>query len=196
MKSTPRKIGCLFGSFNPVHIGHLIIAEFMASQTDLDEVQLVVTPHNPLKEESGLAPERARLDMATLAVAGNPKLSVNNIEFDLPRPSYTIDTLLQLRKLRPDNSYHLIIGGDNLALFTRWKDWKKILDLFPCYVYRRRGQNTEDFPYHPAVTMFEPPYLDLSSTYIRECLSKGQSVRYMVPEAVMLYIEDYRLYQT
>jgi nicotinate-nucleotide adenylyltransferase len=189
------RFGYLFGSFNPVHQGHLIIGEFMATQTDLTHVQFVVSPQNPLKRPEELAPEDHRLKMTRLAVRGNPLLTVNPIEFNLPRPSYTIDTLRMLQKRKPGATHHLIIGSDNLAIIEKWREWEAIVRDFGCYVYIRPGHSPGQRSDLHGVHILDTPLLDISSTRIRAYVRAGHSIRYMVPENVRRYIADYQLYE-
>lgn len=190
------KIGLFFGSFNPVHVGHLIIANFMATQTDLDKVWLVVSPQNPLKLKKTLARDHDRLHLVRLGIGDNPRLEASNVEFGLPKPSYTVDTLAFLQEKYPEREFALIMGGDNLASLHLWKNYEHILDRYDIYVYKRPGVELGERATHPRVRLFEAPMLDISATYIRECIRIGKSVRYLVPEAVFEYIEGSSLYRT
>lgn len=167
----------------------------MASQAGLDTVQLIVSPQNPHKDASSLAREEDRLAMTRLAVRGNPKLSANSIEFNMPRPSYTINTLYRLREEAPDTMHKLILGSDSLAGLKQWKDWQAILDHFGCYVYPRPRYPIRELGDHPNVRIFETPLLDISATYIRDTIADGLSIRYLVPESVRHYIENNGLYR-
>ncbi len=187
------KIGLFFGSFNPVHIGHLIIANFMATQTDLDKVWLVVSPQNPLKPKKTLARDYDRLHLVQLGIGDNSLLEASNIEFKLPKPSYTVDTLAFLREKYPEREFALIMGGDNLASLHLWKNYEFLLANYDIYVYKRPGAELGDRANHPRVRICEAPMLDISATYIRECLRTGKSVRYLVPDAVFDYLENSRL---
>ncbi|MEZ4966919.1 MAG: nicotinate (nicotinamide) nucleotide adenylyltransferase [Saprospiraceae bacterium] len=189
------KIGLFFGSFNPVHIGHLIIANFMATQTDLDKVWLVVSPQNPLKPKKSLARDHDRLHLVRLGIGDNPKLQASNVEFDLPKPSYTIDTLAFLKEKHPDREFALIMGGDNLASLHLWKNYEQILEGYDIYVYKRPSVDLGDRAAHPRVHICEAPMLDISATYIRECIRQGKSVRYLVPDPVWEYLESGTLYR-
>lgn len=189
------KIGLFFGSFNPIHIGHLIIANFMATQTDLDKVWLVVSPQNPLKPKKGLARDYDRLHLARLGIGDNPLIQASNIEFGLPKPSYTIDTLMFLKEKHLEHEFVLIMGGDNLATLHLWKNYEQILANYDIYLYRRPAVETGEWARHPRVHSFEAPMLDISATYIRECLRTGKSVRYLVPDAVWEYLESGSLYR-
>lgn len=179
-----RRIGLLFGSFNPVHIGHLILAEHFATRTDLTEVWLVVSPQNPFKVGSELLPEAQRLRMVELAIAGSPHLRAEAIEFDLPRPSYTIATLDALRQRYPATDFVLLMGGDNLPSLPRWQHADRLLAEFDIYVYPRPGTPVPDLALFPRVQVMQAPLLDISATYIRQSMRKGQSIRYLVPAAV------------
>jgi nicotinate-nucleotide adenylyltransferase len=179
-----RRIGLLFGSFNPVHIGHLILAEHFATRTDLAEVWLVVTPHNPFKQAADLRPEAERLRLVELAIAGNPRLRAEPIEFDLPRPSYTIATLDALRKQHPTHDFVLLMGSDNLPGLPRWQEAPRLLAEVDIYVYPRPGTQLPDLTTFPRVQVMAAPLLDISATYIRESLRAGRSIRYLVPAVV------------
>ena len=189
------KIGLFFGSFNPVHVGHLIIANFMATQTDLDKIWLVVSPQNPLKPKKTLARDYDRLHLVQLGIGDNPLLEASNIEFKLPKPSYTVDTLAFLGEKYPDREFALIMGGDNLASLHLWKNYEFLLANYDIYVYKRPGADLGERANHPRVRICEAPMLDISATYIRECLRTGKSVRYLVPDAVFDYLENSRLYR-
>ncbi len=188
-----KKIGLFFGSFNPIHIGHLIIANIMAENTDLHKVWFVVSPQNPLKPSKGLLHEFDRYDMVKAAIADHYKLEVSDAEFHLPKPSYTIHTLAHLTEKFPDKEFKVIIGEDNLENFAKWKNHEQILDQFGLYVYPRLndpvGQarptvTNSDLKRHAHVQMIEAPLLDISATYIRNCIKNNKSIRYLVPEAV------------
>jgi nicotinate-nucleotide adenylyltransferase len=159
-------------------------------------VELIVSPQNPLKKTRDLAPGLHRLAMARLAVHGNPLIKVNDIEFSLTKPSYTYRTLTELRTQHPEHKYRLIIGSDNFDRFHEWKDWEQILDEYRILAYRRPGYHGSDFEKHSHVKMFDNvPMLHISSTYIRENIRKGRSVRYLVPDAVRKYIDKERIFR-
>lgn len=182
------KIGLFFGSFNPVHHGHLIIADVMANHTDLKQVWFIISPHNPLKKQDSLLHEHDRYDMVEKAIADNPKLRASDIEFHLPRPSYTIDTLIHISLKYPQHEFALIMGGDNLATIKKWKNYEQILNYYSIYVYPRPQTPATEFDEHPRVTFVKAPLLDISATYIREAIQQNKSIRYLLPEAVEQHI--------
>ncbi len=194
-EGTSKKIGLFFGSFNPIHVGHLIIANFMATQTDLHQVWLVVSPHNPLKKKTSLAPDYDRLHWVNVSVEDNPHLKASNIEFGLPQPSYTVYTLAHLKDKHPDYDFALIMGGDNLASLKKWKNYEVILENYFIYVYQRPNYPVGDLAGHPAVNFFEAPMMNISSSYIRNCIKHGHSVRYLVTEKVYEELEKSRVYR-
>lgn len=184
METAPQKIGLFFGSFNPIHTGHLIIANIMAENTDLDKVWFVVSPQNPFKPSRTLLHEFDRYDMVKTAIAGNYKLEVSDVEFRMPKPSYTIDTLTVLSEKHPSRRFVVIMGQDNLENFEKWKNYQQILDLYGLYVYPRPGVTNSPFFRHPHVRSVPAPLLDISATYIRDCVKEGKSIKYLVPEPV------------
>ena len=195
MTDTPAKIGLFFGSFNPVHIGHMIIANFMVTQTNLKEVWMVVSPQNPLKKKHSLARDYDRLHLVRLAIGDNPNLRASNIEFDLPKPSYTIDTLTYLREKYPKKEFVLIMGGDNLATLHKWKNVDLLLRDYQIYVYQRPSYDLGDLANHDHVHLFDAPQMHISASYIRQCIKNGKSVQYLVPDTVFNYLEKSGLYQ-
>lgn len=184
-----QKIGLFFGSFNPIHVGHLIVANIMAENTDLDKVWFVVSPQNPLKPSKGLLHEHDRYDMVKAAIADNYKLVVSDVEFHMPKPSYTIDTLAVLTEKYPHTEFRIIIGEDNLANFEKWKNHEQILNNYGLYLYPRPGVTNSELGrrdnYRDAnVKIVDAPLLDISATFIRQCIRDKKSIRYMVPEPV------------
>ncbi len=189
------KIGLFFGSFNPVHIGHLIIANYMVTQTDLQQVWLVVSPQNPLKPKNSLARDRDRLNMVQLAIGDNPLLRASNIEFKLPKPSFTIDTLTYLAEKYPQHEFTLIMGGDNIGSIHKWKNYELLLRGYDIYVYKRPQYDMGEWATQPRVKVFDAPLMEISATYIRNCLVSGKSVQYLVPDSVKEYLAESRLYR-
>jgi nicotinate-nucleotide adenylyltransferase len=188
------KIGLFFGSFNPIHTGHLIIASYMANHTDLDKVWLVVSPHNPLKKASDLINTYDRLEMAKLATETSDCIEVSDIELKLPRPSYTIDTLTHLREKFPNHQFALIMGSDNLDSLQKWKNYEIILRDYEIYVYPRPGSVNAELSTHPSVTITDTPLIEISSTFIRKSISKKKSVQYFLPDSVLEFIDSKNLY--
>ena len=190
-----RNIGLFFGSFNPVHVGHLIIAEAMLSHSNLDEVWFVVSPQNPLKERKTLLADQQRLEMVRRAVHDNYNMRASDVEFRLPIPSYTVLTLAHLGEQYRDKQFSLIMGSDNLATIERWRNWEFILDHYHIYVYPRPGYEDCAHASHPNVTMVDVPMMDISSTYIREQIRQGHDVRYLLTEPVYEYLSEMHFYE-
>lgn len=189
------KTGLFFGSFNPVHVGHLIIANFMHTHTDLREVWMVVSPQNPLKPKNSLARDRDRLHLVNLAIGDHYSLKASDIEFGLPKPSYTIDTLTYLKEKYPERHFTLIMGGDNIATLHKWKNYEQILDNYGIYVYNRPGYEPGDLVDHPSVKYFDAPLMNISASYIRKEIKAQRSVRYLVSDAVFNYLESSGMYR-
>ena len=190
-----KKVGLFFGSFNPIHVGHLIIANFMATQTDLNEIWLVVSPQNPLKKKKSLARDHDRLHLVRLAIDDNPKLRASDVEFNLPQPSYTVETLAHLTDKHPDYQFVLIMGGDNLATLHKWKNYEIILRDYQIYVYQRPDYELGELQNHPAVSLFSAPLMQISASYIRKCIAAGHSIEYLVTPPVFEYLESSNLYR-
>lgn len=189
------KTGLFFGSFNPIHIGHLIIASTLYELTDLNEIWFVVSPQNPHKRDSrSLIHEFDRLDMVELAIEDHPAMKAVDIEFHMPRPNYTIHTLTYLKEKHPGKEFLLIIGEDNLANLPRWKNYERILEDFGLIVYPRPKAPAAEIREHPHVRMVDAPMMDISASFIRKCISEDKSVRYLVPDRVLQFIRDRKLY--
>lgn len=189
------KVGLYFGTFNPIHVGHCIIAQYMLEFTDLDEVWFVVTPHNPHKKKSTLLDDRQRLHMVNLAIGDHYKLRVSDVEFGLPQPSYTATTLAYLEEAHPDHSFHLIMGEDNLQSFPKWRNHEAILENHELYVYPRIGTDGGILSSHPKVHLTQAPVIEIASTEIRDAIKKGKDVSFMLPEAVWDYIDQELFYR-
>lgn len=196
-------VGLFFGTFNPIHVGHLIIANYMANFTSLDQVWLVVSPHNPLKEKSTLLGDQHRLTLVRIAVEENSKLWASDIEFSMPQPSYTAKTLAVLKEKYPNNTFSLIMGEDNLRSFPKWYNYEKILDEYPIFVYPRLRTAAEEnhsaverILTHPNVHMCnDVPVMNLSASFIREGIKNKKDVRYLLTESVLTYIEEMHFYR-
>ena len=189
------KIGLFFGSFNPIHTGHLLIADYFIEFEIFDKIWFVVSPQNPFKSSDKLVDENLRFEMLKLAISDNEKFEACDIEFKLPRPSYTSDTLNHLRQKFPEHIFSPIIGGDNLQSFHLWKNHEEILNNHEIYVYRRAGYYSNPlFANQNKIKVFDVPLLNISSTYIREMLQAGKSVKYLVPDEVEEFIKEHKLY--
>lgn len=191
------KIGLYFGTFNPIHIGHLIIANHMAEYSGLNQVWMVVTPHNPLKKKSTLLEDHHRLHMVRLATDFFEKIESSDIEFKLPQPNYTVHTLAYLKEKFPKNEFSLIMGEDNLSSLHKWKNYETILEHHKIYVYPRliSSETESTFHNHPNVFRIDAPILELSSTFIRESIKKGKNVIPMLPHKVWEYIDHNLFYK-
>ena len=191
-----KQIGLFFGSFNPIHIGHLISANHLVEHSALDELWLVVTPQNPFKEKQSLLNNHLRLEMIHLAIADYPKLRASDIEFHLPQPNYTIHTLAYLEEKYPNLHFALIMGEDNLKSLHKWKNYEQILSNYPIYVYPRLSEGTisEALTSHPNIQYVRAPIVELSATFIREEIKKKQNVRPLLPESVWQHIDKLGLY--
>lgn len=189
------KVGLFFGSFNPVHIGHMIIAQYILNYSDLDEVWFVVSPHNPFKEKNTLLSDRQRLHMVNLAIGSTPHMRTTDIEFSLPQPSYTIHTLAHLQEKFPEKQWALIMGEDNLATLHKWKNHERIVQMCGIYVYPRPQTKPGPYSNHEQVVHVDAPLMGISSTAIRQALAQGKHVSYMLPEKVWQYIEECGFYR-
>jgi nicotinate-nucleotide adenylyltransferase len=190
------KVGLFFGSFNPIHYGHLIIAETALDEAKLDRVWMIVSPQNPFKEKKNLLSEFDRLRMVELGIGDNYRIMASNVEFGLPQPSFTVDTLAHLFDKYKNYSFSIIMGEDNLLHLPKWKNASAILNNYPIYIFPRKTETIDsELKNHPNVHYFEAPLLDISATYIRNRLKSNKSIQYLMPDACIQYIEKNRLYQ-
>lgn len=191
------KVGLFFGSFNPIHIGHLVIANHLVEHSDLDQVWFVVTPHNPFKKKSSLLDNHQRLEMVYRATKDYPKLKPSDIEFNLTQPNYTINTLVHLQEKYADYEFALIMGEDNLKGFHKWKNFKLILDDHHIYVYPRMSKGPTETPFkgHKKIHKVEAPIMELSSTFIRKAIKDGKNIQPMLPEHVWEYLDEMNFYK-
>ena len=191
------KIGLYFGTFNPIHVGHLTIANHMAEYSDLDQVWFVVTPHSPFKKKRSLLDNHHRFQMVDRAVEDYSKLRASDIEFNLPQPNYTINTLTYLEEKYPDYEFALIMGEDNRKSFHKWKNYELILERHHIYVYPRisDGKVESRFDNHPKIHSINSPIMQLSSTFIRKAIKDGKNIRPMLPEHVWKYLDEMNFYK-
>ena len=191
------KIGLYFGTFNPIHVGHLTIANHLAEHSDLDEIWFVVTPLSPFKKKSSLLDNHQRLEMVYRATKDYTKLRPSDIEFGLKQPNYTIDTLTYLFEKFPEHEFALIMGEDNLKSFHKWKNYELILENHNIYIYPRLSQGKVDsqFNNHPKVIKVDAPIMQLSSTFIRKGIKAGENIKPMLPEHVWNYLDEMSFYK-
>ncbi|KQC32162.1 nicotinate-nucleotide adenylyltransferase [Nonlabens sp. YIK11] len=191
------KVGLYFGTFNPIHIGHLAIANYLVENSDLKEIWMVVTPHNPLKKKSTLLDDYQRLHMVHLAVDDYLKIKPSQIEFNLPQPNYTVNTLAHLKEKYPDTDFVLIMGEDNLKSLPKWKNYKVLLEDYSIIVYPRisAGEVPLELIDHPSIQKIDAPIMEISSTMIRNGIASGQDLRYFLHQEVNTYITEMNFYQ-
>lgn len=200
-------IGLYFGTYNPIHVGHLIIANYMVEYTNLDQVWLVVTPQNPLKKKSTLLEDYHRYAMVEMAVLDNDKLKASNIEFKLPQPSYTINTLTYLKEKHPKHQFSLIMGEDNLRTFHKWKNYEQILENHKIYVYPRALTEQEriemiesasvgnSFSNKKNIIICDAPVMKISASFIRDAIKNKKDTRYLLTEVVYKYVQEMNFYK-
>ncbi len=190
-------IGLYFGTFNPIHVGHMIIANHIAEFTDLDEVWFVVTPHNPFKKKNTLLADNHRFQMVQIATEDYPKLKPSNIEFGLPQPNYTVNTLTHLYEKYPQHHFSLIMGEDNLQSFHKWKNYETILQNHQLYVYPRVYKNNvkSKFHDHQKVQFVNAPIVEISSTLIRKCIKDEKNITPLLPKSVWIYLDEMNFYR-
>jgi len=192
-----KKIGLFFGSFNPIHIGHLILANYILEHTDMQELWFVVSPQNPFKEKKSLLKDHNRLDMVQLAIKNYPKMRASNVEFSLPTPSYTIDTLTYLQEKYPEYTFSLIMGEDNLGSLQKWKNYELLLQNYEIIVYPRifGEEKRSDYLQHQNIHQIDAPIIELSATEIRNLIKEGKNVRPMLPPEVFEYLDGSSFYK-
>jgi len=191
------KIGLYFGTFNPIHVGHLIIANHLAEHSDLEQIWMVVTPHNPLKEKNTLLDDYHRLHLVRLATEEYPKIKPSDIEFKLPQPNYTVNTLAHLMEKYPQHAFSLIMGEDNLKSLHKWKNYDYILQHHDIYVYPRVsvGEDNSEFNNHPSIHKIDAPIVEISSTFIRENIKNKKNIRPLLPHNVWEYVDHNNFYK-
>jgi len=189
-----KKIGIYSGSFNPIHHGHVMLANYLVEFSDLDELWFVVTPQNPLKKKEDLLDDDERLKMVQLALGDDPRIHVSDIEMHLPTPSYTINTLTSLSEQNPDVEFVFICGMDSLQNMKNWREYQKILDNYELLVFPREGYDGGELVNYPSVTVLKTPILEISSTFIRQCVKEGRDVRHFMPEKAFAYMKQNQFY--
>jgi nicotinate-nucleotide adenylyltransferase len=189
------KTGLFFGSFNPIHQGHLMIANYMVEFTDISQVWFIVSPHNPLKEKASLLADHHRLALANIAVEDDPRFRASNIEFHLPQPSYTIDTLACLADKYPEKEFVLICGSDTLSSFSKWKNYEELLSRYHLYIYPRPGTEPGPFDNHPHIHFTNAPLIEISSSFIRNAIGEGKDIRHFLPIKVWDYLREMHFYE-
>ncbi len=173
----------------------MIIANYMINSTDLDALWMILSPHNPLKKKSTLANDYDRLNLLRLAIGDENHIKASDIEFGLPKPSYTIDTMAYLEEKHPDHEFSLIMGGDNLTTFHKWKNYELLLEKYRIYIYKRPHSELNELIEHPNVIVCEAPLIEISSSQIRQLIKDKKSIKYLVPEKVYEYLRDYPMYK-
>ena len=191
-----KKIGLFFGTFNPVHNGHLELAQFFLSNSDISDIYFIVTPLNPFKINSEIVDNKYRLEMVKIATTGKKNFYPSDIEFDIPAPNYTIKTILKIIKESPDTKFSILIGEDNLSSFNKWKDYKSILENVELYVYPRKKKYSvpETLKNHPRIINFKAPLINFSSTQIRNRIRENKEIKRLVPIKVYSYIRKRKIY--
>lgn len=194
MDKARQKIGLYFGSFNPIHIGHMMIANYMHEFTDLDKIWFVISPHNPLKEKKSLLADYHRLEMVHLALEEEYEMKPVDIEFKMPQPSYTIDTLTRLNEKYPQYDFVVLMGGDSLESIHKWKNYQSLLEQYQLYVYARPGASVKE-DLHRNIKVFRAPQMDISASFIRQSIKDQKNIRHFLPVKVWKYIKEMHFYE-
>lgn len=195
MKLKNQKTGLFFGSFNPIHQGHMMLANYLAEFTDLRSIWFIISPHNPFKKKDSLLDDHHRHQLVQEAIGDDPRFYASTIEFDMPKPSFTIDTLTHLSERYPDKEFVLLCGADILPTFHKWKNYEQILSEYKMLVYNRPGFIENPYHEHQALEIIEAPQFDISSSFIRKAIATGKDVRYFLPGNVYNYIREMHFYE-
>ncbi len=195
-KTINLKIGLYFGSYNPIHIGHLAIANYMVEFTDIDQLWFVVSPQNPFKKKENLLADYHRLELVNRVIENDDRFRASNIEFNLPKPSYTIDTLTYLQERHPDYSFSILMGSDNLESFYKWKNSEIIIENYGIIVYPRPGFDLTKVPEHKNISVaMDAPLMEISSSFIRNAIKEGKDIRHFMPEKAWIYLDEMNFYK-
>jgi len=189
------KIGLYFGTFNPVHIGHLAIASYMVEFTEIQQLWFVISPQNPFKKEKHLLKDYHRLEMVNRAIEDDDRFRASGIEFKLPRPSYTIDTLTYLQEAHPNHEFYLLMGSDNLKHFHKWKNADLILQNYQVLVYPRPGDQLKNHPLHPHIHVVDAPLMEISASFIRQAIADGKNISCFIPPKAYQYLKEMNFYR-
>ncbi|MGE4587654.1 MAG: nicotinate (nicotinamide) nucleotide adenylyltransferase [Mangrovibacterium sp.] len=189
------KIGLYFGTFNPIHIGHLAVANYMVEFTEVSQLWFVISPQNPFKKKQNLLKDYHRLEMVNLAIEGDDRFRASSVEFKLPRPSYTIDTLTYLQEAHPAHEFYLIMGSDNLKHLHKWKNHEQILQHYHLLVYPRPGDKPEELLQHPHIRHVEAPLMEISASFIRRAIAKGKNISCFIPPRAYRYLQEMNFYK-
>ncbi|HPE74548.1 MAG TPA: nicotinate (nicotinamide) nucleotide adenylyltransferase [Draconibacterium sp.] len=195
-KTINLKIGLYFGSYNPIHIGHLAIANYLVEYTGIDQLWFVVSPQNPFKKKENLLADYHRLELVNRAIENDNRFRASNIEFNLPKPSYTIDTLTYLQERHPDYNFSILMGSDNLESFYKWKNSEIIIENYGIIVYPRPGFDLTKVPEHKNISVVpNAPLMEISSSFIRNAIKEGKDVRHFMPEKAWIYLDEMNFYR-
>ena len=195
-KTINLKIGLYFGSYNPIHIGHLAIANYLVEYTGIDQLWFVVSPQNPFKKKENLLADYHRLELVNRAIENDDRFRASNIEFNLPKPSYTIDTLTYLQERHPDYNFSILMGSDNLESFYKWKNSEIIIENYGTIVYPRPGFDLTKVPEHKNISVVpNAPLMEISSSFIRNAIKEGKDVRHFMPEKAWIYLDEMNFYR-
>lgn len=195
MSSSSKKIGLFFGSFNPIHQGHIMIASYLLEYTDLYEIWFIISPHNPLKPKETLLDDHHRLALAKIAIEDYPRMKASDIEFNLPQPSYTCNTLIYLKEKYPTKDFVLIMGYDSLSTLNKWKNYEFLLDAYFIYAYPRPYSDGGIFKSHPHVKLVDAPLIEISSSFIRKSIKEKKNIEAFLPTKVYKYIQEMHFYK-
>lgn len=189
------KTGLYFGTFNPIHIGHLAIANYMIEFSEIEQLWFVVSPQSPFKQKQNMLDDYQRLELVNRAIEGDDRLRANSVEFKLAKPSYTIDTLTYLQEENPNHQFYILMGSDNLEHFHKWKNYEQIIQQYQILVYPRPGFDENNYEKHEHIQIVNAPNMEISSTFLRNAIKAGKDVRHFIPEKAWQYIDEMNFYR-